>query len=283
MMTNLALLTWIKVLTKFLPNYAYTLLKRHLFPAPSCQENRWPRTTKRISYKTKYGKARVYTVGAGECVWIVCGRENAHHSKSLVEKLVNYGYSCQVIEFVHQDNPKNKSNRQEFSHKDKFISLPQWINVFDVLVKHIEEPSHVITVGIGSSVVGNSRWIAKYTKELTLVSPILDLYAGLEHFFRQHTLPIYLLKRLAHEVYFTDKVHLRSLKVTEIFEQFKGNLAVYYSPKDSTSSVKAIESLTQNNNQKVVEFKGASIEKIISSRSLFHVVQRNNATLDVAV
>lgn len=243
-----------------------------------------------MSYKTKYGKARVYSTGEGDCVWIVSGRDNAYQTKSLVAKLINYGYSCHVIEFVHDCTVNNASENRSSSSKhgrtstqDKFVSIAQWTNVFDVLVKHLDKPVHVVAVGLGSSVVGNSRWITSYTDDLTLVSPILDLYKGLEHFFRQYTLPIYLLKRLAHEVYFSDKVHLRSLEVTKVYEQFKGNLSVYYSQTDNTSTVKAIRSLSESDKRNIVEFKGAKIEKIINSRSLFHTIQRKNQPLEVAV
>ena len=261
MINNVLLIWWIKILGKFIPDYAYTLIKRHLL-APTPTAAKWPKSAKRVVYHTKYGSVRTYTLGRGPTIWLVHGWADAYQYMPLVNKLVDNGYCCVAMEFL----PSDKTQK-------RFVSLPCWTNVFDIATRHLEAPSHVLTYGVATTILGNSKWFSRYQGDLTLVSPTLDFYAGLERFFRRHTLPLKLLTCLVREAQDKENVHIKSLNVTSAIEQFDGRMSVFYSKSDDTSTVKFIRSLSDKENRKIVEFKGASTCKILRSRSLLASVQ----------
>ena len=74
----------IKFLSKWFPEYAYTLVKRKLL-TPSSSSVRWAKESKRKLYRTKYGCIRTYTTvengdrgerqDGSEChyIWLVHG------------------------------------------------------------------------------------------------------------------------------------------------------------------------------------------------------------------
>ena len=266
-----SMLILISLLSYIFPKYAYQLLKRFQF-TPNTQESDWPEGIRRLTYKTKYGDMRTYRLGEGKCIWLLHGWADSYQFMPLIQKLVEQGYCCIAIEFLPVDETKQS-----------LVSLPQWSNVFEVAVKHLEEPQHVITHGLATSVIGNSKWFSRFQGNLSLVSPVLDFSASLKSFIKAHGMAVSLLGYMQQEVLETDQVELKSLSTTKNFEAFTGNLSVFYSRSDETSTIRAIKSLTTKENRRISEFKGASTSKIIESRSLLFTVKQDVVKLDVAI
>ena len=270
----------IKLLSKWFPEYAYRLVKRKLL-TPSSSSVRWTKDSKRKLYRTKYGCIRTYTTGENNTsggrqggkesnyIWLVHGWGNAHQFMPLIKRLVKQGYTCVAIEFLSEPNERSHTgHRHSQSRNEQFVSLPNWSNALDIATRYLPEPSHVITQGVGTSIVGNSMWLSQYQGKLTLVSPVLDFYQRLQQFIRENRLPKMLLARMEKEVFVNDKVRLKALSVTRAIDNFAGQLAVFYSQADGTSTVDEIHALTVRDNRKVVEFKGACTNRMINSRSL---------------
>lgn len=270
-MNNFFTIFFIKLLCKIAPKRAYTLMKQKLLtPVPT--HAKWPKEVRRIVFKTKYGMVRTYQYGEGKCIWLVHGWADAHQFWPLMQKLSKQGYCCIAMEFLPRGHMENK-----------FVSLPKWTNVFDVAARSVPEPTHVLAHGLGASIIGNSKWLEKYDGELSLVSPMLDFYKGLEKFLRKQEIPLSLLKKLKDEVYFTDKVKLEALSATSSINQFNGRLSIFYSKSDDTSTVADIRKISERSNRKIVQFKGANSEKIINSRSLQTTIKQESKKLDIAV
>ncbi|REL25606.1 hypothetical protein DXX93_02930 [Thalassotalea euphylliae] len=264
----------IKLLSNWFPEYAYTLVKRKLL-IPNSSSARWAKESKRKLYRTKYGGIRTYTTGgsldarknegtdgqAGNYIWLVHGGGNAHQFMPLIKRLVQQGYTCIAIEFLSAPSAQRRG--------EQFVSLPNWSNALDIATRYLPAPSHVITQGVGTSIVGNSMWLSQYQGKLTLVSPVLDFYQRLKQFIGENRLPNMLLARMEKEVFNNDRVRLKALSVTRAIDNFAGQLTVFYSQADGTSTVDEIHALSVCDNRKIVEFKGACTDRMIKSRSLF--------------
>ncbi|WP_258872127.1 hypothetical protein [Thalassotalea euphylliae] len=273
----------IKLLSKWFPEYAYRLVKHKLL-TPSSSSGRWAKESKRKLYRTKYGCIRTYTTSENNSrgerhdetesryIWLVHGWGNAHQFTPLIKRLVKHGYTCVAIEFLPERGGHSKTGHnyhQNQSRSEQFVSLPNWSNALDIASRYLPAPSHVITQGVGTSIVGNSMWFSRYQGKLTLVSPVLDFYQRLQQFIRENRLPSMLLARMEKEVFINDRVRLKALSVTRAIDNFAGQLAVFYSQVDGTSTVDEIHALAPRDNRKFVEFKGSCTNRMINSRSLF--------------
>ncbi len=267
MKNHLAILG-IKLLNIFLPKLAYTLFKNTLLP-PENNSRKWSKKVKKSVIKTKFGKVKTYQYGKGKCIWLVHGSSDAYEFLPLMKKLVKYGHSCIAIEF----HPNDKNN----------ISLPKWIKAFDLASEKIATPSHIVTHGLGVSVLANSKWFSSYYDDLTVISPVLNYKNSLDIYIRKNKLPQTLLAKLIDEIYTIDNVKLKDLDATSSINRFQGRLSIFYSKLDGISSVKAINNLSDKSNRKIVHFKGATTNRIINSRSLLCNIQVGGVQLDIAV
>ena len=267
MKNHLAILG-IKFFNLFFPKVAYMLFKKSLLP-PENTSQKWSKKVKKSVIKTKFGKVKTYQYGKGKCIWLVHGSSDAYQFLPLMKKLVKYGHSCIAIEF----HPDDKNN----------ISLPKWIKAFDLASEKITTPSHIVTHGLGVSVLANSKWFSGYFDDLTVISPVLNYNNSLDVYVRKNKLPQALLTKLIDEIYRADKVKLKDLDATSFINRFQGRLSIFYSKLDGISSAKAIHKLSDKSNRKIVHFKGATTNKIINSRSLLCDIQMESVKLDIAV
>lgn len=261
----------LKLINIFFPKLAYSMLKKRLL-MPESESNEWTDDIKKIVIETKFGNVNTYQYGQGKCVWLLHGWSNAYQFWPLMKKLANQGYSCIAIEIP----PHNKLNNSN-------ISLPKWVNAFDSAVKNIHEPVHVITQGLGASVIANSSWFTGYQYDLTLISPVLNYLTSLKRYVKTNTIPSSLLSRLVNEIYSTDKIHLKDLDATATINEFSGRLSIFYSKLDDFTSLNAISVIAKNDDRKVVHFKGAKIQKIINSKSIVYAIHGEERPLDFAV
>lgn len=261
----------LKLIYIFSPKLAYLVLKRQLL-VPDSESNEWTDDIKKVVLKTKFGNVNTYQYGRGKCVWMLHGWSNAYQFWPLMKKLANQGYSCIAIEIPPHEKSKNI-----------YMSLPKWINAFDTAAKNIHEPVHVITQGLGASVVANSRWFSSYQYDLTLISPVLNYLASLKSYLRKSNIPVSLLTHLVKEAYIADSIHLKDLDATTKVNEFSGRLSIFYSKLDSFTSLNAISVIAKNDNRKVVHFKGATTQKIINSKSIVCAIDAEGECLDFAV
>lgn len=265
---NAVLVFLLSILSYVLPKYAYQLVKRMLF-LPDGQEAVWPIGTKRLIYKTKYGTMRTYRMGQGKCIWLIHGWAETKQYLPLIQKLVDQGYCCIAMEFL-----------PDVDDSAVFDALPQWTKVFQVSVKYLDKPQHVLAHGFAASIIGNSKWLKHYQGDLTLVSPVLDVQASLTSFLRAQGMSNTMLTCLKKDI---ENADLTSLSVANEVDNFQGNLSIFYSRSDETSTIRAIKSLSSKNNRKISEFKGASTSKIIDSKSLLFTVKQDAAKFDIAI
>jgi hypothetical protein len=258
----------IKFLNIFFPKVAYMLFKKSLLP-PENNSRKWSKKVKKSVIKTKFGKVKTYQYGKGKCIWLVHGSSDAYQFLPLMKKLVKYGHSCIAIEF----HPNDKND----------ISLPKWIKAFDLASEKITTPAHIVTHGLGVSVLANSKWFSGYFDDLTVISPVLNYNNSLDAYVRRNKLPQSLLTKLIDEIYRVDKVKLKDLDGTSSINRFQGRLSIFYSKLDGISSAKAIHNLSDKSNRKIVHFKGATTSRIINSRSLLCNIQVGGVKLDIAV
>ncbi|MFD2165098.1 hypothetical protein ACFSJY_02380 [Thalassotalea euphylliae] len=260
----------IQTVYKLFPQYAYKLLKRKLL-TPNSRAATWGKSVKQTTYKTKYGKVRTYSVGEGKVIWLVHGWTHAIQFTPLMKKLVKQGYCCVAIEFLPN------------SVGDKVLSAQQWSNTFDVVSRRLPRPYHVVAHGLSASVVGNSKWLKNSPTDLTLISPVLDWYQSLARVVSENKLPKALFNELEREIHFVDKVRLSEQNATQHINAITTRLSVFYSKKDGTSTVGAVENLTEKSQRKFAEFKGASTDRMINSRSLLATISQSPKKLDIAV
>jgi hypothetical protein len=258
----------IKFLNIFFPKFAYLLFKKNLL-APENNLGQWPKKIEKKTIETEFGKIKTYQYGKGKCIWIVHGSSDAYQLLPLMKNLDKYGYCCIAIKY----HPNDKDN----------MSLTKWIKAFDLATAKLTTPSHVITHGLGASVLGNSRWFSGYFDDLTVISPVLNYKNSLDTYVRENKLPKILLTKLITELYKVDKIKLKDLDATSSINRFQGRLSVFYSKLDGISSVDAIHDLCDKSNRKIVHFKGATTHRIINSRSLVCNIQVSGMKLDIAV
>ncbi|GLX85991.1 esterase [Thalassotalea loyana] len=269
-MSQLLLKTWVNILNKTCSNCAYKWVKSHML-RPVETHHKWPKSIKRTVYKTKFGKLRTYQAGHGKCIWLVHGWSNAHEYWPLIEKLLKQGYQCIAIEML-----PSKS-------KEKVLSLPNWINAFDIATRSLPEPTHVVAHGLAASILGNSLWLSRYQENLTLLSPVLNFDMSVGRYCKRKGLPDNMLNRLKRDMYKQDKIKLSRLNATQAINDYDGELTIFYSKKDDISTVGAIDDLSQRSNQRIVQFKGADSSRIINSRSLMSVIRQQPKALDITL
>jgi hypothetical protein len=258
----------IKFINIFHPKFAYLLFKKKLLTSKNIS-GQWPKKIEQKVIETEFGKVNTYKYGKGKCIWRVHGSSNAYQLMPLMKNLDKYGYSCIAIEYHPNDNEN--------------ISLTKWIKAFDFATQRIIPPSHVVTHGLGASVLGNSRWFSNYSDDLTVISPVLNYKNSLDAYVNKNNLPKMLLSKLITEIYKVDNVKMKELDATSSINRFQGRLSIYYSKLDGISSVEAINDLSDKNNRKIVHFKGATTHRIINSRSLVCNIQVGGMKLDIAV
>lgn len=258
----------IKFLNIFFPKFAYLLFKKNLL-TPENNSGQWPKKIEKKVIETEFGKVKTYQYGKGKCIWLVHGSSDAYQLLPLMKNLDKYGYCCIAIEY----HPNDQDN----------MSLTKWIKAFDLATQKITAPSHVVTHGLGASVLGNSRWFSGYFDDLTIISPVLNYKNSLDTYVHKNKLPKMLLTKLITELYKEDKIKLKELDATSSINKFQGRLSIFYSKLDGMSSVAAINDLSDKNNRKIVHFKGATTHRIINSRSLVCNIQVSGMKLDIAV
>jgi len=142
----------------FHPKFAYLLFKKNLLTSKNISVQ-WPKKIEKKVIDTEFGQVKTYKYGKGKCIWLVHGSSNAYQLMPLMKNLDKYGYSCIAIEYHPNDNEN--------------MSLTKWIKAFDFATQKIIPPSHVVTHGLGASVLGNSRWFSNYSHDLTVISRYL--------------------------------------------------------------------------------------------------------------
>jgi hypothetical protein len=258
----------IKFLNLFFPKFAYLLFKKNLLSREN-NSGPWPKKIEKKVIQTEFGKVKTYQYGKGKCIWLVHGSSDAYQLLPLMKNLDKYGYCCIAIEF----HPHEKDD----------MSLAKWIKAFDLASEKITAPSHVVTHGLGATILGNSRWFSNYADDLTIISPVFNYKNSLDAYVRKNNLPKMLLSKLINEMYKADKVKLNTLDATSSINKFQGRLSIFYSKLDGISSVEAIQDLSDKSNRKIVQFKGATTNRIINSRSLVCNIQVGGMKLDIAV
>jgi len=261
----------IKLLSFISFDSAYNLFKAMLLCPKKCNVN-WSNRVREDHVETTYGKINTYRYGEGKCVWLVHGWSgSAHQFWPLMQKLSEQGYRCIAIELPGHGGCTKK-----------VVSLPKMIKAFDVISRDLFVPSHVITHGLGASVVANSKWFSSYKGNVTLVSPVFDIYYEFKCFVDKHNLPTKLLDRLERESLEREKLSLKQFDSTVIIQKFLGKLSIVYSQLDNSISVETINNIANGNKIRVKDVKQLKRDKLLSSRLLIGYINNTDKCYDVA-
>jgi len=153
---------------------------------------------------------------------------------------------------------------------------------FDSISRQLFEPSNVITHGLGASVVANSKWFSNYKNNVTLVSPIFDIYHEFKSFVQKNNLPIKLLNNLKRETLKREKTSLKELDSTALIQKFSGKLSILYNQNDNSISIESINNIAGENKFRVKDVKRLNKDKMLSSRLLIGFINNMEKCYDLA-
>jgi len=232
----------------------------------------WANRVVKEQLKTPYGEVNTYLYGEGKCIWLVHGwSESAYQFWPLMQKLAEQGYQCIAIELPGHGRCDKK-----------IMTLPKMTKAFDSISRQLFEPSNVITHGLGASVVANSKWFSNYKNNVTLVSPIFDIYHEFKSFVQKNNLPIKLLNNLKRETLKREKTSLKELDSTALIQKFSGKLSILYNQNDNSISIESINNIAGENKFRVKDVKRLNKDKMLSSRLLIGFINNMEKCYDLA-
>jgi len=260
---------WVKTYTKTLrilaPNLALKVAKRILFK-PKSHRGVWTSQTKTLTQITRYGKVKIHKYGKGKCIWLIHDWSGSGHDFwPLMQKLEEKGYSTITFDF-----PAHGQNQSQF------CSLPKMINVFNNIANSLFEPHLVIAHGMGAAAVANSQWFSRYSKNLLLVSPVLDTYKKLLHLVNQSGFDNELFDQAIHQLYCREKMLLPELNATPKLNEFEGELKILHEYNGDIETISMNENLTRLKKGDLVTIKPLGYKKIIKSQKIINMIESYN-------
>lgn len=191
-------------------------LARNILLKPKRVASKWPKDIKKVVVETSQGKLATYTYGEGKAVWLV-----HHWSKSansllpLIRKLVRQGFCVHAI-----DLPGHGAS--EGTH----VNLSIMSQAFDEFANDSLMPHTIITHGLGASVVANSGFFKRYTNNLVMLNPRLNVVDVMHKVAQRYGISDQVLSKVLKQSLRGKIQNLSDLNMSHNMAQFGGHVKV---------------------------------------------------------